>query len=398
MQKRRYLKAISLGAFSFVLAACGNNSDNTSTENVETGDNEIEEIETIHVKTTLYPLEDFANRIGGEFVEVDNIVPIGADAHTFEPTANQMIEVAEADLFIYNGADFEGFADSIKDTVASHDVTVVTASEGIDLISYDHTHDNAHDHEEDHDHNNDHDHDHEEDHDHNNDHAHDHEEDHDHNNDHAHDHEEDHDHNNDHDHDHEEDHAHNDEEGNHSEGAHDHTHGDQDPHVWLDPIRSIQLAENIKEALIDINPEAQETFEANFEALKEELEELDEELQSMADNAERGTIVVSHAGYGYWEDRYGIEQIAIAGLSPSNEPSIQQIQNTITLMEDNDINYVMFEQNIPTNIAETVKDEVGAEDVWLHNLEVLTEEDIENNEDYFSLMRRNIEALETGLN
>ncbi len=367
MQKGRYLKAIALGAFSFVLAACGNNSDNTSTGNVETGDNEIE---TIHVKTTLYPLEDFANRIGGEFVEVDNIVPIGADAHTFEPTANQMIEVAEADLFIYNGADFEGFADSIKDTVASHDVTVVTASEGIDLISYDHTHDHAHDHEEDHDHNNDHDHDHEEDHDHNNDHA----------------------------HDHEEDHAHNDEEGNHSEDAHDHTHGDQDPHVWLDPIRSIQLAENIKEALIDINPEAQETFEANFEALKEELEELDEELQSMADNAERGTIVVSHAGYGYWEDRYGIEQIAIAGLSPSNEPSIQQIQNTITLMEDNDINYVMFEQNIPTNIAETVKVEVGAEDVWLHNLEVLTEEDIENNEDYFSLMRRNIEALETGLN
>jgi zinc transport system substrate-binding protein len=378
MQKGRYLKVLVLGTFSLVLAACGDNSDNVSTENDETGDNAIEEIETIHVKTTLYPLEDFTNRIGGEFVEVDNIVPIGADAHTFEPTANQMIEVAEADLFIYNGADFEGFADSIKDTVASHDVTILTASEGIDLISYDHDHTHDHDHEENHDHNDDHSHEHEEDHDHNNDHAHDHENNH-----------------NESDH---EDHAHNDNEGNHSEEAHNHSHGDQDPHVWLDPIRSIQLAENIKEALIDINPEEQETFEANFETLKKELEELDEELQTMADKAERGTIVVSHAGYGYWEDRYGIEQIAIAGLSPSNEPSIQQIQNTITIMEDNDINYVMFEQNIPTNIANTVKDEVGAEDVWLHNLEVLTEEDIENNEDYFSLMRRNIEALETGLN
>ncbi|UTR14513.1 zinc ABC transporter substrate-binding protein [Salipaludibacillus sp. LMS25] len=367
MQKSQYLKAIVLGAFLFVLAACGDNTDNASTGN---GDNQIEKIETIHVKTTLYPLEDFTNRIGGEFVKVDNIVPVGADAHTFEPTANQMIEVAEADLFIYNGADFEGFADSIKDTVASHDVTVVTASEGIDLISYDHDHD-------DHDHS------------HDNDHHHDHENDHDADN---------HNHSHNHDESNVEHHDHNDNEENHSEDDHDHSHGEEDPHVWLDPIRSIQLAENIKEALIDINPEEQETFEANFETLKEELEKLDEELQTMSESADRSMIVVSHAGYGYWEDRYGIEQIAIAGLSPSNEPSIQQIQTTISLMEDHDINYVMFEQNIPTNLAETVKNEVGAEDVWLHNLEALTEEDIENNENYFSLMRRNIEALETVLN
>ncbi|WP_158234775.1 metal ABC transporter solute-binding protein, Zn/Mn family, partial [Pseudomonas sp. 2995-1] len=74
-------------------------------------DEVVEEIETLKVYTTLFPLEDFTNKIGGEHVEVYNIVLVGADAHTFEPTANQIIDIASGDLFIYNGVGFEGFAE-----------------------------------------------------------------------------------------------------------------------------------------------------------------------------------------------------------------------------------------------------------------------------------------------
>ncbi|SER48352.1 metal ABC transporter solute-binding protein, Zn/Mn family [Salipaludibacillus aurantiacus] len=373
-------------AGSTFLAACGENTnEEVNLGNESDGNNnaetEAEDIEPVHIMTTLYPIEDFVNRIGGELVEVDNMVPVGADVHTFEPTANQMIEVAEAELFIYNGAGFEGFAESIKDTVESHDVEIVKATDGIDLIDYHHDHgheanDDNHDHNDDHGHEaNDHNHDHNDDHGHEaNDHNHDHNDDHGHED-------------NDDNHDHNDDHGHD----------HDHDYGDEDPHVWLDPIRSIELAENIKNALIEARPDGEEEFTANFEDLKAELETLDEEFMEMADNKTKDTIIVSHAGYGYWEDRYGINQLGIAGISPTNEPSIQQIQEVIALMEENDINYVMFEQNIPTNIAETVREEADAEDLWLHNLEALTEEDIENEEDYFSLMRQNIEVLETAL-
>ncbi|PYZ94376.1 ABC transporter substrate-binding protein [Salipaludibacillus keqinensis] len=401
MYKKSSITFAVILAFSTFLAACGNENNNEDLNSAENENNNgnseaIEDIEKVNIMTTLFPIEDFANRIGGEHVNVENMVPVGADAHTFEPTANQMIEVADADLFIYNGADFEGFADSVKDAVSDHDVQTLEATEGLDLLEYEHNHDHNDEHshednEHNHDHNDEHSHeDNEHNHDHNDEHNHeDNEQNHDHNDEHNH---EDNDHNNEHNHDdNNHNHDHND------ENNHDHDHGDYDPHVWLDPIRSIEYAENIKNALIDVRPEAEEEFNSNFEQLKSELEELDEEFQNMADEKVKDTIIVSHAGYGYWEDRYNIHQIGIAGLSPTNEPSIQQIQEVISHMEENEINYVMFEQNIPTNIAETVREEAGAEELWIHNLEALTEDDVENEEDYFSLMRQNIETLEEAL-
>ncbi|MGJ9383310.1 metal ABC transporter solute-binding protein, Zn/Mn family [Salipaludibacillus sp. CF4.18] len=378
MKKRIIIFSVLL-VTAVMLSACGD-SQNTVNSNNNGEDEANESTETIEIMTTLFPLEEFTNRIGGEHVNVTNIVPVGADAHTFEPTANQMIEIAESDLFIYNGADFEGFADSIKDAVDSQDVKILAASDGIDLIGFDHSHDEAsHEEENNHAHENN-----EE-----NNHAHESNEE----NSHAHETNE------------ENNHAHeSNEENNHAHENNEtdtesteHAHGEEDPHVWLDPIRSIQLAENIKDALVEINPEMEEEFTGNFEELKLELEELDDSFQQMANEITQDTIIVSHAGYGYWEERYGIKQSAISGLSSTNEPSIQQIQDVIDFMDTNKINYVMFEQSIPTDIAETVRTEVGAKELWLHNIEALTEEDVENDEDYFSLMEQNIETLRTAL-
>ncbi|ADU30001.1 metal ABC transporter solute-binding protein, Zn/Mn family [Evansella cellulosilytica] len=378
-----------------LLVACGEGEEETTEADVGTEENEDvideevveEEIDPISIYTTLFPLEDFANKIGQEYVEVTNIIPVGTDAHSFEPSASQMIDISEADLFIYNGAGFEAFAERIKETVEEHDVVVITAADGIELIDYDHDHDHSHDHDHGHE---------EDDHDHGHDHGHE-EDDHDHGHDHGHE-EDDHDHGHDHGSE-EDDHSHNHEDDeDHGHGHdHGHSHGEEDPHVWLDPLRAVQLAENIKDALVEIRPELTETFEQNFEALKSDLEILDQEFVDLKEEITKDTIVVSHAGYGYWDDRYGIHQIGISGISPTNEPSISQMQDMISFIEEQGINYIMFEQNIPLNTAETVRDEVGAEVLWLHNLEVLLDEDIESEEDYFSLMRKNIETLRTAL-
>lgn len=387
--KKTSLSIVLLSAA--ILTACGDNEEtneqNNQTnqnENTEAGDNSSEEADAdsdpIVVKTTLFPLEDFANKIGGEAVEVENIVPVGADAHTFEPTSQQMIQAAEADLFVYNGAGFEGFVDQLEETLTSQEVEMLEASAGVDLISYEHAQEDND--EENHGHNNENNHDDEENHSHNNENNQDHE--HNNENNHNHDEEENHAHNNDNAHDHEDD-------------GDDHAHGDEDPHVWLDPERAVYLAENIKDAFVEARPEQEELFTENFEELAADLEALHESFQEELSETSKDTIVVSHAGYGYWEEQYGIQQHGIAGLSPTNEPSIRQIEDTIAMMEDNEINYVLFEQNIPENITEVVRDEVGAESLSLHNLEALTEEDLENEEDYFSLMEQNLETLTEAL-
>ncbi|MCT8138726.1 zinc ABC transporter substrate-binding protein [Anaerobacillus sp. CMMVII] len=365
------------------LSACGAKEEEP-TDHTLVDPDVADEMQVLQVYTTIFPLMDFTQKIGGEYVDVKSIIPLGADAHTFEPSPKTMVDVSNAHLYIYNGAGIEGFADAAAEVLKSGNVKILMASENVDLLKFDeHNHDHDDHGHDDHGHDHD-DHGHEDD-------AHDHD-------DHGHDHD-DHGHEDDgHDHD---DHGHDDHgddhDEDHSDDDHNHQHGEEDPHIWLDPIRSIQIAENIKNALVELLPEASEDFESNFLSLKEQLEALDGEFKKMVEEVSKDTIVVSHAGYGYWTERYGIKQVGISGISPTNEPSIRQITKVIEFVEHNEINFIIFEQNIPMNIAETVRSQVGAEVLWLHNLEALTEEDVENGADYFSLMANNIETLRTAL-
>src|SRR5699024_10616721 len=60
-----------------------------------------------------------------------------------------------------------------------------------------------------------------------------------------------------------------------SDHGHDHSHGDQDPHIWLDLIREIDLARNIMNAFTELMPEQAEIFEENFHHLEDRLKDLD---------------------------------------------------------------------------------------------------------------------------
>lgn len=309
----------------------------SSQENENDNASNNDEKDKLTVYTTLFPLQDFTQKIGGRHVTVENIIPPGSDAHTFEPTTKMMMELAEADLFIYNGAGMETYAESMADSLENENVTIIEAAKGINLTKHGHNHE------------------------------------------------------------HEEEYIKGkNEDKEHAEEGH--SHGDNDPHVWLDPTLSIQLAENIKDQLVKQKPEEQAVFEENFKQLKQELEKLDEEFHATVKDAANPRILVSHAAYGYWEQAYGIEQISISGLSPTNEPSQKQLEEIITTAKANKINYVLFEQNVKPKVADIIKNELQADTLQLHNLSVLTEKEIEDKEDYFSLMKKNLKTLQTAMN
>ncbi|GIN94992.1 adhesin [Siminovitchia terrae] len=305
---------------------------------------------TLKVYTTIFPIEDFTKKIGGKYVDVKSVYPAGADAHTFEPTLKTMMNIADADIFIYNGAGFETFIDKAEKTFANEKVKMAEASNGIELLS---GHDHDHDEHGEAEHGN-HDHD---------------------------AHMEGDDDENDHD-------AHT--ENDHSD--HDHHH-DQDPHVWLDPIHAIKMAENIKEALSEAMPSAKDEFEQNFQDLKQKLEQLDVDLSEVIEATEHKDLLVSHASYGYWEHRYGIHQISITGLSPENEPSQKHLQNIIETAKKHNIHFIIYDQVPSAKVVNTVQKETGTKPITLHNLEYITEDDKTKKEDYFSLMNKNIDTL-----
>ncbi|MBM7704824.1 metal ABC transporter substrate-binding protein [Metabacillus iocasae] len=331
MKLKATLMALLLGA-STALAGCGSDVKEEASSTSSSDDK-------LNIYTTIYPLQDFATKIGGEHVNVESIFPPGVDAHTFEPTSKTMVNLAQADAFIYSGIGLEGFVDNAKKTLVNEEVQLVEAAEDIELAQHAENHD-AHAHEEEN------------------------------HNDHA-----------------------------HEEESHDaHAHGDEDPHVWIDPILSITLAENIKKSLVELKPDAKEDFEKNFEAVKADLLALDQEFKQTIETSSKKEILVAHAAYGYWEKRYGLQQISVAGLSPTNEPSQKQLKEIIKEAQEHQIKYIIFEQNLQPKIAELVQKEIDAEALTLHNLESATKEDVQNNEDYFSIMKKNIETLKKALN
>lgn len=172
-----------------------------------------------------------------------------------------------------------------------------------------------------------------------------------------------------------------------------HDHGSVDPHIWIDPQLAAQMAEVVKEELSELRPEHQDEFEQNYQALKKRLSELDGQFQEMADAASRKEFIVSHAAFGYWE-RYGLEQVSIAGLSPTSEPSQKELKEIIETAKAHDTKYIVFEQNVTPRVAEVVQRELNAEALRVHNLSVLTEEDIAKEENYFTLMEKNIQTLQ----
>ncbi|MFE4240288.1 metal ABC transporter solute-binding protein, Zn/Mn family [Peribacillus butanolivorans] len=192
----------------------------------------------------------------------------------------------------------------------------------------------------------------------------------------------------------EDEHAHENEHA-HEEDGHD--HGGVNPHLWLDPIYSIEMAKSIKDELTKQMPEQKGYFDSRFNELSEKLKALDEKFSTTIESGRTNKIIVSHSAYGYWEERYGLEQIGVTGLTSSNEPSQKELGKIVTMADKENLHYVIFEQNISSKLTEIIQKEMGAKSLELHNLSVLTDKDIEAGEDYFSLMEKNIKTLQTAL-
>src|SRR5699024_817123 len=94
-----------------------------------------------------------------------------------------------------------------------------------------------------------------------------------------------------------------------------HDHGDHDPNIWLDPLEMVDVSNIIEDELISLKPDKEEVHNHNFNALKEDLVALDHDFLDVLHAKKDKQMLVSHAAFGYWEERYGIEQIAINGLS-----------------------------------------------------------------------------------
>lgn len=180
---------------------------------------------------------------------------------------------------------------------------------------------------------------------------------------------------------------------------HDHEHGEEghhhelDPHTWVSPHRAIQEVTNIKEQLVKLYPKKAKTFETNAEKYLTKLTALDKEFQTALKDAKQKSFVTQHAAFGYLALDYGLKQVPIAGLTPEQEPTAGRLAELKKYVTDNQIRYIYFEKNANDKIAKTLADEANVQLEVLNPLESLTQKQMDNGEDYLSVMKENLTAL-----
>lgn len=289
------------------------------------------------VMTTFYPVYYLAERIGGEAVDVSMLLEGNQSAHDYEVSAKDAARTQAADLFIYQDDEMEYFVSSLLTLIDKEAVQVLESTQSIDLLTGDH-----HEHED-----------------------------------------ENHD-----DHEHEED------EHNHSHEDHDagHTH-EYDPHTWLDPLTYAKQAENVKNALIELDPANQAVFEENADQFIEDLTQLNEEFEDKLSTLENRRIVVQHAAFGYLAHAYDLQQVAIAGISTTQEPSAKELATMQDFIVKEQVKVVFVEPSLDSAIAKAVTSGNEVELRSLRTLEFVSTDEKAQGIDYFSIMRDNLVEL-----
>jgi zinc transport system substrate-binding protein len=161
-----------------------------------------------------------------------------------------------------------------------------------------------------------------------------------------------------------------------------------DPHVWLDPLRFAVVVTRIGHELD--RPRATAHVVARLRAL-------DRTYRRALASCRRHEIVTSHAAFGYLAGRYGLQQIALSGLTPEAEPTPRDLQRLVREVEASGATTVFFESLVSPKLAQTVAREAGAKTAVLDPIEGLTKDELAAGDDYLSLMRRNLATLREAL-
>lgn len=302
------------------------------------------------VVSTSFPGYDFARAVTKNTnISAKMLVKPGAETHTYEPTPQDIIDIKNADMFIYVGGDSDTWVEKILkdvDTKKTHVVKLVdlvsTVNEEIvegmeDEDEHEHDHDHSHSHDYDHDHD---------------------------------------DHNHKHDHDEEE------------EGP------EIDEHVWTSPKKAMEIVKKIAKVASEIDAAEKTKIDDNAEKYVAEIAEVDKDLHQAIDGKISEIVVADRFPFRYFADEFSLKYAAaFSGCSEQTEASAKTISFLINKVKQEKIKKVYKIELSNGKIAETVSKDTGAEVLELHSAHNVTADDFSKGVTYVDLMKRNLAVL-----
>ena len=296
----------------------------------------------IKVVTTIFPIYDWVREVAQDDVDInlDLLLDNGVDLHSYQPTAKDIMDISDCDIFIYVGGESDEWVD---DTLAQADNKNMTVLDLMDILG-----DKAKEEEvkegmqED-------------------------------------------------DHEHEEG-----KEEEHEEGP------EYDEHVWLSLKNTSLFVDKIAEALSKADPQHADAFKANAASYQEKLSALDTQYQQAVDNASVKTLLFGDRfPFRYLTDDYSLDYYAaFVGCSAESEASFETISFLSGKVDELNLKSIMQIETSDGSIAKTVKENTKTKDqqiLTLDSLQGVTSDRVQAGETYLSIMESNLEILKQAL-
>ena len=299
--------------------------------------------EPTQVVASFSVLADMVRNVGGDRVEVTSLVGPDSDPHVYSPRPTDARALAEADLVVLNGLQFEGWMTRLLDASGYQGKTVV-ATDGVPLLAYGGQSLHRQDEEGD-----------------------------------EHDHKE---------HDHEEHDGHDDHDS--------HDHGEYDPHAWLDLSAGLIYVANIRDGLIAVDPDNSEHYASRADSYMEDIQAAHDQVLALLDDLpEHAQVIVGHDAFGHFSRAYGIDFLSPVGLSTEAEPSAADIARMVDVIRERQIPALFVENMSSPALMEQLSEETGVPIAGSLYNGALSEEGMTSH--YLGMILHNAEVLHQGL-
>lgn len=171
-----------------------------------------------------------------------------------------------------------------------------------------------------------------------------------------------------------------------------------DPHIWMDFGRAIDMARKLSVLLTEIDPAHTADYQANLARLETEIAVLDRDFaNSLATCKQREIVHIGHLAFGALAKRYQLSITALAGTSHDGEHSAHKLADLVKHIRAKQVKTLFTEEAVSPRLAEAVATETGAEILPLYTIEHVSKTDFDSAVTYAQLMQRNLKSLQQGL-
>jgi zinc transport system substrate-binding protein len=162
-----------------------------------------------------------------------------------------------------------------------------------------------------------------------------------------------------------------------------------DPHVWLDPLISIEIVHKIKDAFSKRDPEHASFYSQQAAHFIKELRSLDKEISDSVAGFRTRSFVTFHNAWSFFAKRYGLTITGVIEEGPGKEPTAKHLDSILDDLKRSDTRIVFAESQFNSRVAEAVAREAGGVVLILDPIGGQKERVT-----YIDMMRYNLQVME----